>query len=757
MIQLQRLPIVLIVILLVSGTFAFGERVDYTGYSRVRVDVRSEAELQLLEQLSTTILNDYRGLMPLDAIIAPGRMQELRKSGLIFAVQNDDIGPATRRHLNRDASRGDWDDYMNFAEIVAFINALETAHPDLCAVSSIGTSIEGRDIWMLHITGAGSGSKPAVFYHSLIHCREWITAPVVLYLADHLASNYGTDPEITDLVDQLDIYLVPVVNPDGYVYTWGPNRLWRKNRRDNGDGTYGVDLNRNWGYEWGYDNYGSSPYTWDETYRGTGPFSEPETQTLRDFMIAHPDLLAYMDYHSYSQLILWPWGYDCLGGPDEPDGTTFDTLGSDMQSLIQAVHGKYYEPGPICETIYAANGGSVDWAYGDQGLMGFTIELRDTGEYGFELPPDQILPTCEENLPAILHLTEWAADQVGTSISFPSGLPQVLAPGTPEVIDVEIVSLGESLVPGSPMLHYRYDGGSFESVLLTHVGGDLYQATLPAADCTAVPEYYFSAEGTVEGVVTEPAGAPTEVFSTPVGELVAIFEDDFETDQGWASSGDADDGHWERGIPVDFDRGDPPADYDGSGRCYLTDNDALNENSDVDDGTTILTSVAIDMSDGATVSYAYWLNDVPNGLLSPEDLLTVEVATDAGGTNWTELRSYGTAAAVWRTDTIEVGTEVAASSTVRIRFSVGDLGSQNVVEAGIDAVVASVFECDYYYGDGDFDEDGDVDLADFAQFQACFGQDGTGECSPGNLAGDVSIGLADHAVFADKLTVGGPS
>ncbi|MFH1417256.1 MAG: S8 family serine peptidase, partial [Planctomycetota bacterium] len=185
----------------------------------------------------------------------------------------------------------------------------------------------------------------------------------------------------------------------------------------------------------------------------------------------------------------------------------------------------------------------------------WTIEV-----YGYSVPQG----------PQSFSLVGAPATGFGTTIGFPSGLPSAMAPGVPEVIDVEVVSVGETTVPGSPTLHYRYDGGTYQTSSLTHLGGNDYQATLPAAGCSDTPEYYFSAEGSVTGVVYQPASAPVDTFTVDVGELVTIYADNFETDQGWvpenlgASSGD-----WQRGVPVndpDWDY-DPASDSDGSGQC----------------------------------------------------------------------------------------------------------------------------------------------------------------------------------------------
>jgi len=283
---------------------------------------------------------------------------------------------------------------------------------------------------------------------------------------------------------------------------------------------------------------------------------------------------------------------------------------------------------------------------------------------------------------------------VPLTISLPNGAPSQLPPGAPTPFGVTIAPGDEILTPASPMLHYRYSGGAFTALPLTPAGGNNYTATLPAADCADAPEFYVSAVGDTSGEVTSPpggAGAPYTAIVT--SGLDVVFADNFELNQGWTVSGDAADGHWQRGDPVNLNRGDPASDSDGSGQCFLTDNDPLNSNSDVDDGSTILTSPVIDLSQGGVISYDYWLNDVANGLLN-NDALTVEVATDAGGTNWTTLRTYTTAQAAWRSDAIDVGTEVPASATIRVRFTASDLDPQNVVECGVDAFLAEGFTCE---------------------------------------------------------------
>ena len=284
------------------------------------------------------------------------------------------------------------------------------------------------------------------------------------------------------------------------------------------------------------------------------------------------------------------------------------------------------------------------------------------------------------------------------AIQLPDGAPYVISPEAPTSVTALISGTGEFYVPGSGTLHYSYDGGAFQTSALMPLGGDLFEGILPAPYCDDTPEYYFSAEGTVSGVVTLPLDAPATIFASTVGEELLFFHDDFETDKGWTTEVlGASSGAWERGVPVDDDTWDydPPSDSDGSGQCYLTQNEI--GNTDVDNGSVRLTSPTLDLSSSdflVTYDYFLRLNDEDG-----TDRLLVEVNANGGVGAWTEIARHDTNGGLeWRSYEIDRAEIVAAgvtpTATTHIRYTANDGDAQSIVEAGLDAFKVFSVECD---------------------------------------------------------------
>ncbi len=299
--------------------------------------------------------------------------------------------------------------YHNYAELTQELARLQAQFPELAKVVSLGKTVESRDIWAIKISDnvTANEDESEILFVGGHHAREWIAVDVPLLLARNLLENYASDARTKNYIDNGEIWIIPLLNPDGHQYSVTTNRLWRKNRRNNGDGTFGVDLNRNYGYQWG--GPGSSGSTFSETYRGTAPFSELETQLIRDFAIEH-QVAAMISYHNYSQLVLFPWGFTNAPAPDQ---TLLSQLATTMADSIFAVHRVRYTPEQSSD-LYLASGDATDWLYGETRVPAFTIELRPrSSSPGFILPDRDIQPTFQENLPAALFLIQWS-QQGGT-------------------------------------------------------------------------------------------------------------------------------------------------------------------------------------------------------------------------------------------------------------------------------------------------------------------------------------------------------
>lgn len=284
--------------------------------------------------------------------------------------------------------------YHTLSEMQAVLDDMHAKYPNLItARADISDTIEtweGRKLQYVRISDNANTDEPEpeVLYTALHHAREPNGASQMLFFMWYLLEHYASDPEIKYIVDNAELYFVPCVNPDGYVYneTTDPQGggFWRKNRRDNGDGTFGVDLNRNYGYFWGNDNSGSSPNTQSQTYRGPAAFSEPESRTIRDFGRAHQFEMA-LNYHTYSNLLIYPWAYN--NQLAEPAFAIFGKL------LTRENH---YKTGTSIETVgYNVNGSSDDWLYAEGDTKTFTPEVGSTG---FWPQPNEIEGLNRENM-----------------------------------------------------------------------------------------------------------------------------------------------------------------------------------------------------------------------------------------------------------------------------------------------------------------------------------------------------------------------
>ncbi|MFI1969081.1 M14 family metallopeptidase [Streptomyces cinnamoneus] len=311
--------------------------------------------------------------------------------------------------------------YHNYKEAMAEIDADVAAHPSLMSKQVIGKSHEGRDIIAVKITNSAKGAapggaaKPEVLFTHHQHAREHLTVEMALYLLKEFGSQYGKDARVTKMLDSRVIWVVPDVNPDGgeYDVATGTYRGWRKNRQPNsGSSSRGTDLNRNWNFKWGCCG-GSSGSTGSETYRGAAPESAPEVKVVADFVRSRvvdgrQQIKAAIDFHTYSELVLWPFGWtydDTAPGMTRDDRDTFAAIGKSMA----ASNG--YTPEQSSD-LYITDGSIDDWLWGTQKVFAYTFEMYPdaSGSGGGFYPPDEVIAReTARNREAVLQLLE-AAD-----------------------------------------------------------------------------------------------------------------------------------------------------------------------------------------------------------------------------------------------------------------------------------------------------------------------------------------------------------
>ncbi len=323
------------------------------------------------------------------------------------------------------------------------------------------------------------------------------------------------------------------------------------------------------------------------------------------------------------------------------------------------------------------------------------------------------------------------------SFNYPDGLPTIVDPNAVYTLRFTVDPIAGQPQPGTGELEYSIDGGAFQQAVVVETSPNQYEATIPGASCESVIEYFVSAEETGGLRFTDPSDAPATTFAAVAAfDEIIYLEDNFQSDLGWQTSGNASSGQWERAVPSGGgDRGDPASDYDGSGMCYVTEDGS--GDTDIDGGYVYLDSPTIDLSDGnAKISYALWYtNDF--GADPNNDLFKTYVSNN-NGSSWTLVEIVGPVSPNgWNVHEFIVGDYVTPTAQVRVRFEASDLNSGSVVEAGIDAFKVSTYDCE---SDclGDFDGDGDRDQADLGHLLASYGVD-----DGGDLDGDGDTDQAD--------------
>lgn len=672
--------------------------------SLLEVRVTGPAQLQQLLALDLDLAGCRQPLLGqrrIEVIGRPGDVQRLEQANIKYVVRIPDMAAAHSQALalhpvvGEDTltpaiGQGSMGGHFTYAEMLANLDQFAANYPTLCSQRiSIGQSIEGRDIWMVKISDNVSvdEAEPEVYYDALHHAREPLSMSATLLFMDELLDGYGTDPEATFLIDERELYFVPCVNPDGYIHnqTTNPNGggMWRKNRRNNGDGTFGVDLNRNYSTFWNAPNGGSSPNTSSETYRGTAPFSEPEVAAVEAFA-ASRQFVQVFSTHSYTDVLLRPWAYQTS---DPINVAAYNVLGAFMVEESGIAHGRW---GTL---LYISSGTSVDHHHVARGSYSWTAELGRANEGGFWPvgPTIEVIARRHQRMFRKAALTAGPAFVVDVPVvteAAGGNGNQLVEPGETGEVVVTVDNVGMAAAPltmellaVSPSLTI---GNNLVSLGVVSEFTSAGNASTPLT--FSVPQTF---SGSVAQLLLRVTGdgrtqdVPVDVVLVP---LRTCADDDFEVDRGFARApgGTATTGLWERSTTAQTTSGgvviQPGSQTTpGGSLCWVTDGDPGSSVGafDVDNGHTDWRTPILDLSHLGAATVAFDLHYAES---QGNDALQVEVSRD-GGSTWSSLYSRSTSTGGWTRLELPLGAPLTDQMLVRVRAQ--DL-APSLVEAAID-------------------------------------------------------------------------
>lgn len=522
-------------------------------YSKVRIELQGQ-ELVEISNLGIDITEgSYVRGKYFETDLGASELKEMDEAGIIYRIIYDNVSEfyATRadtditQTVNRNIQDewttpenweyGSMGGYYTLSEVMDELDDMNAMYPDLIsereALSTTNLTYEGRMQYWIKISDnpTVNENEPEVLYTGVHHAREPMSVQQMIYYMWYLLENYDSDEEIKQLVDNTEMYFVPVINVDGYEYNYQTNPsgggMWRKNRRDNGGGIYGVDPNRNYGFMWGLDNTGSSPDSSDQTYRGPEAFSEPEIQNVRDFSELNEFKIA-LNYHSYSNLLLYPWGWS-------EDPCEHDDLLHDFSVIMTQENNYVYGPGST--TIYPTNGGSDDWMYGEQTtkdvIFSYTPEIGSSSD-GFWPTISRIIPLCQEQMWQNIS----AARLVGKYAVVTDLAPAVISDVVGDLLfDIKRLGLTEAdsyTVSISPLDDYITSVGnpiSFENLELMEKIVDSIEYVLDGNIESGTAFKYLLSIDNGDFIVSDTI---EKVFGT----LITIFEDGCDDLENWSSA-----------------------------------------------------------------------------------------------------------------------------------------------------------------------------------------------------------------------------
>nr|UQB56059.1 M14 metal carboxypeptidase 1 [Antheraea pernyi] len=330
---------------------------------------------------------------------------------------DDQLKPANNARSSETFHGYSWNRYHNLDEIYAWLDELESNYPDIITVVTMGRSVEGRDIKGITINYRSNRNNTLIgMLEGTLHSREWISPETITWIVKEFLTS--SDPVVRAMAESLEWHIFPVDNPDGYVYTFTTHRMWRKNRSPNNtiscassgvddDMSHGVDLNRNFDFVWMSIGASDNPCT--NTYAGPRAFSEPEAVAIAQYVLnlkSQGQFIYYIAFHSYTQLIIIPYSH--VNGTDVLLANNYADMyeiGIRSAEALAKRFGTVYRVGVSADVMYPMSGTSFDWVkYAADVPVTYLIELRDLGEYGFLLPPEQIILNNMEIMDAFIEM-----------------------------------------------------------------------------------------------------------------------------------------------------------------------------------------------------------------------------------------------------------------------------------------------------------------------------------------------------------------
>jgi len=397
-----------------------GGDVDRAGHSVLRVQAHEIEQVdKVLELAKRHDAKEWvevnRARRYVDVMVHPDKkeplIRALREAHIDMNVMIEDVQEIIKRHilLQKRSSNSNFNylQFNPFYKIEAELKRIAEQRSDVAKLVVLGQTYEKNNMYMLRVTNdikdnLEKPTKPIVLIDAGIHSREWVSVSTIMYIINELVENPRSDSYIKAFLDSYDFVFMPVLNPDGYKYTWEHDRLWRKNRAPNANSTcIGVDLNRNWDYKWGGEGTSGDPCQID--FRGYSAFSELETKAAKQWVEMHRNkIVLYINFHAYGQLWMTPYGYSEDKPSNEKEMLDYSKIAVEA---IQNVRGTTYTTGPVYTTIYPASSISVDWVRGaEEILIAYTVELPDKGLNGFITPVDEIGPVGKETWKGIEQL-----------------------------------------------------------------------------------------------------------------------------------------------------------------------------------------------------------------------------------------------------------------------------------------------------------------------------------------------------------------